>query len=466
MTRNTIKAQAIGIVAALALTSCNDYLDITPEGQVSRDDLLSTDEGVEDAMYGVYSELREADLYGSRLTFRGLDVMSQQFSSTNNSTIAALGRYEYDNSSVQGIFESIWTKAYNTISNINSVLGSPLVADATTYPECIYRGEALGLRAFLHFDLVRIFCEQITQNEQASGIPYATEFSLDTPDYVTERQAYQNILDDLLLSEQLLSCEDGYKDDRDYMRDRQTHFNLHAVRATLARVYLTMGWQEKALEYAEKVINNSPYTLLKKAELTDDLCGMLYKQETIFGVYYDTFWTDIVKPYLWQTTTGLAYNPRDDIEDLYTGNDRRSVFVGYTDAGTQMRFQRFTDKYKKNSTTRPGESGWIPGINMIRLPEMYLIAAECLLGDDPKRAEQVFGAVLDSRDATKATTGAFSISDIDAERYREFYGEGQTFFNLKRRNLSFSSYDGSSTIQPTDGVFVVPIPEIEDEYRN
>ena len=42
----------------LATTSCEDFLDITPEGQVKRDPLLSTPEGIEDAMYGVYSQMR------------------------------------------------------------------------------------------------------------------------------------------------------------------------------------------------------------------------------------------------------------------------------------------------------------------------------------------------------------------------------------------------------------------------
>lgn len=466
MTRKTIKTLALGLAAMLTMASCNDYLDITPEGQVSRDDLLSTDDGVEDAMYGVYSELRSSNLYGARMTFRTLDVMAQYLSTVNNNTVTALRNFQYENTNVQSMFESIWTTMYNTISNANSVLSSPLVANATTYPECIYRGEALGLRAFMHFDLVRLFCKQVTRDGNASGIPYATEFSLNTPDYSTLAEDYQYILNDLLQAEQLLADEDSYVDDRDYMRDRQIHFNLYAVQATLARVYLTMGNKEKALEYAEKVINDSPYSLLKKAEITDDLNGMLYKQETIFGIYYSTFYTDIVNGYLQQTTTGTAYDPRTDLADLYLGNDRRSIFIGYTDAGLQTRFQRLTDKYKKNSTERPNSDEWIPGINMIRMPEMYLIAAECLLDSDPAKAEEMYQQVLDSRDASRASTGDFSITDIDAERYREFPGEGQTFFNLKRRNLSFSSYDGSSTIQPSDGVFVVPIPEIEDDYRN
>ena len=50
-------------------TSCDDFLDITPDGQVKRDPLLSTAEGIEDAMYGVYSQMRSTSLYGQELYF-------------------------------------------------------------------------------------------------------------------------------------------------------------------------------------------------------------------------------------------------------------------------------------------------------------------------------------------------------------------------------------------------------------
>ena len=45
-------------------------------------------------------------------------------------------------------------------------------------------------------------------------------------------------------------------------------------------------------------------------------------------------------------------------------------------------------------------------------------------------------------------------------------GEGQTFFNMKRLNLSIPSYDNSVTYRPEDGIYVVPIPDSEYENRN
>ena len=62
--KRTIGNIILATCALITVTSCEGYLDITPEGQVKRDEMLSTNEGVEDALYGVYAQLRTKSLYG------------------------------------------------------------------------------------------------------------------------------------------------------------------------------------------------------------------------------------------------------------------------------------------------------------------------------------------------------------------------------------------------------------------
>ena len=196
------------LVALFATTSCEDFLNIIPEGQAKRDELLETSEGIEEAMYGVYAQLRSNTLYGQELHFQTLEVMAHNLYCDGNTSITALGKFEYDNTSVKSIFESIWTAMYKNISNANSVLDAPLVANAKEFPYTVYRGEALGLRAFMHFDLVRLFAEQYTQNPNAAGIPYATEFSLKTPEFESLKANYEHILADLHEADSLLADEE------------------------------------------------------------------------------------------------------------------------------------------------------------------------------------------------------------------------------------------------------------------
>ena len=464
---------AVGIT--IAATSCEGFLDITPDGQVKRDEMLATNEGVEDALYGVYAKLRNTTLYGQEMYFSSLEIMSQTLYCYGNTGVTALGQYDYNNTTVKNVFAMIWNDMYNNISNVNSVLNAPLVDGANAYPANIYKGEALALRAMMHFDLMRLFAEQITVNPNAKGIPYATEFSLKTPDFETLAENYNHVLADLQEAERLLADEGEYENTTSFMADRQIHLNLHAVRALMARVFLTKGDKEKALEYAEKVIAQSGRQLKTKTEVINDVAGVLSKKECLFGVYFSGFYTQ-VSAKLQQTISYSSLDLRGDFMEMYengvSGLDFRTTayFTSVDMGGTaKYRLSKFTDIYdlQNNASARPADL--IQGINMIRLPEMYYIAAECLLDKDYPKALDYFNEVVTNR-GLDALSGegeeTLTQEVINTERYKEMIGEGQTFFNMKRQNLSIPSYDNSVTYRPEDGIYVVPVPDSEYENRN
>lgn len=470
-------------IALFATTSCEDFLNITPEGQAKRDELLTTPEGIEDAMYGVYSQLRSNTLYGQELYYHTLEIMAHNLYCNGHTTITALGKFEYDNTNVKSLFESIWTAMYKNISNVNSVLDAPLVANAKEFPYTIYRGEALGLRAFMHFDLVRIFTEQYTPNSTADGIPYATEFSLKTPDFESLKENYEHILADLHEADSLLANEEEYEDEGNYMLDRQIHFNKYAVKATLARVYLTMGDKTNAAKYAKEVIDSKKYYLKEMTEVKNDLAGVLSKKECIFGIYHSGFFTQVYAK-LQQTTTRYSLDLRTDYRSVYEkdneGNDYRvdSYFTTQT-LGTEQvdRLSKFTDVYELQDNVASRPQDLILGINMIRIPEMYYIMAEVLLEEDLELALAYYNAVREHRglnpletEAVDESTGEIvarplTLEHINEERYKEYFGEGQLFFNMKRLNQPIVSYDGATTYQASKKIYVVPTPDIEIENR-
>lgn len=462
-------------VSLVFTTSCDDFLDITPDGQVKRDELLNTKDGIEEAIYGVYAQLRSNSLYGQELSYSYLEIMAQTLDCYGNDAITALSNYDYEYSTVEYVFESVWTEMYKNISNVNSILNSPLIENATEYPYTVYRGEALGLRAFMHFDLMRIYAEQITVNPDADGIPYATEFSLNTPDFEKLAKNYEHIIADLKEAEELLAGEDQYANTAVFMQDRQIHFNLYAVQATLARVYLTMGDKENAYIYAKKVIDNSGRTLNNKIDLVGDVAGVLSKKETIFGVYFAGFYNN-VSTKLQQTSSYYSLDPRDDIMDIYNeeadGLDYRvnAYFTSVELGGSErIRLSKLTDIYELQGIASSRPTDLILGINMIRIPEMYYICAECLLDSDYDKALEYFDAVLVSRGlepmANRTEGSTLTQELINLDRYKEFVGEGQTFFNMKRQNLPIKSVDGIKTYQPSTAIYVVPIPDSEYENR-
>ena len=459
-------------VVLLSTTSCEGFLNITPDGQAKRDELLSTRQGIEDALYGVYSQMRAQSLYGQELYFSTLEILSQTMWCNGSTGVTAMSEYDWAHSSVKGVFDGAWTAMYKNLSNVNSVLNAPLVKEATAYPFTVYRGEALGLRAFMHFDLVRLFAEQYTLNPAADGIPYATEFSLNTPEFESLAKNYEHILADLHEAELLLADEDSHEGDGNYMLDRQIHFNLRAVQATLARVYLTMGNKESAAHYALQVINDGKYTLKEKTEVVNDLAGVLSKKETIFGIYHAGFYAN-VNAKLQQMTSYFSLDLRSDFMSLYekdaAGSDYRTMAYfseSGTGSGTKYRLSKFTDIYELNNNAANRPADLILGINMIRIPEMYYIAAEALLDSDYDRALELYNAVRMHRGLEQLTDKPLTVELINDERYKEMIGEGQTYFNMKRQNLPILSHDGKTTYQPSAGIYAIPIPDAEKENRN
>ena len=457
--------------------SCDNFLDITPDGQVDRDKLLSTPEGIEDALYGCYSQLRNSSLYGQELSFSTMDILAQYMNCKGNSAVEALGNYEYQNTDVKDVFERIWVEMYKNISNVNSVINAPLIQKANEFPYNIYRGEALALRAFMHFDLMRIYAEQITLNPDAKGIPYATTFSLITPDFEKLGKNYDHVLADLLEAEELLKDENNYTDATPFMKDRQIHLNHSAVQALLARVYLTMGNKEKAAEYALKVIEESGYGLTEKTEVQGDLAGILSKKETLFGVYFAEYYRN-VKSKLQETTSYFSLNPRNDILSVYereaNGLDfRPSAYFTTIDLGgtPTIRLSKLTEVYELQGIPGSRPADLILGINLIRMPEMYYIAAEALLDTDYEKAVALFDEVLAHRGLKPMAERdePLTMDLINLDRYKEFIGEGQTFYNMKRQHLSIEKYDVNSstvvTVQPDKKIFTVPVPDIENSNR-
>lgn len=463
-----INIKNIAVILGLLIfgTSCDNFLDVHPDGEVLGKDLLTDRKGFENAMYGAYATMRTPTLYGKNMSYYTLDIMAQYFSCQGNQGITDLSAFNYyKNADVKKLFFDIWSGMYQNISYVNNVLinlekQSPKSLELYD----IYKGEALGLRAFMHFDLLRLFTEQTTNND-TKGIVYSTAFSVKPADIISKKDALHRIISELREAERLLDNQELYDlatENDAYLRDRNTHFNLHAARATLARVYMTIGNTDSASYYAKKVIKESGLSLVNKTEIAGDIIGTLSKKETIFGVYSKDFYTN-TKADLYDATTFTSLDPRRNIQQIYSTTDGSNDYrygAWFLPTNEGHRFIKLTDKVQLENGTRP--EGQIPGINLIRLPEMYYIMAECLLSQDKEQAMKYFNDVLNSRGL--ASTDELTLSMITDERYKEFIGEGQTFFNMKRLNLDIVNI-GEETVPASNAIYVINIPEEEFNYR-
>ena len=111
----------------------------------------------------------------------------------------------------------------------------------------------------------------------------------------------------------------------------------------------------------------------------------------------------------------------------------------------------------------------ILGVNMIRIPEMYYIMAEALLEENIDLATDYMDVVVEARGMVgfkdRIPARQLTLDDIMKERRKEYYGEGQEWFCMKRQNRDVYSIIGAVTLPGSDKIYCLPVPEEEMNAR-
>ena len=122
MKNNIIKVFIISV--GLLLSSCSDWLDVTPPSQIREEAQFSSVEGFQQALIGCYIGMTDELLYGRALSWSTIELMAGQFvplqaSSSNDYNIS---HYNYTSSNALTYINGVWAKSYNVIANVNNDL--------------------------------------------------------------------------------------------------------------------------------------------------------------------------------------------------------------------------------------------------------------------------------------------------------------------------------------------------------
>lgn len=465
------------LFALLLFVSCNDFLDVKPKSQIEEDDLFSRESGYQDQLAGVYSTMSATSMYGLHMTVGTAEVLSQDYNVNSSSTVWRYVRdYDYANSNVESVLGNIWSQAYNCIANLNIMLRNFRDDSQLSHTDSVYKGQALGLRAYLHFELMRWFAAAPSMSTQSNGVPYVTEYSTKVVDQKTVGETMTLIINDLLHARDLLKSELNYTGTSLYS-DAYFHryeFNYYACVATLARAYMWNNDKANALTYAQEVIdvNDSPAGITNQAfswvhySVFTGSDGT-YRQpsfptEMIF--YLDiNDWEDNGNTYLHAAKGVDALTPSYDFaQEVYElssglGADYRLAY-GFTQDGE--------DRYLSRLWYVDGRATGNDMIPLIRMSEAYYIAAECVEDTAPQRAVEYLNLVRYNRGLSATPlSDDLTTAEVDNEIYKEyrkeFLGEGQLFFYYKRRNVQ--TIPGASR-PGSRAVYVMPIPSNDQEF--
>ena len=469
-------------VLTLTASSCDDFLDVRPKGEQVENDQFETAKGFEDAIYGVYGYMTESALYGMDMVWGVAEILSQDLKCTDTFG-TDLGKYDYKSNAVtRGRFLAMWTKGYQAIGYANNALKNLDKKSPDAFPLYdFYKAELLGIRAMIHFDLLRFFAPT---DPAKQGIPYVKTFNFSVKPFSTVGECYDFIIADLTEAESLLKEKEVMVYPRDnenydrFLNWRETHLNLYAVQALLARVYWYMGDYGKAAEYAEAVIGSGRFPLVDVTEVQNYVAGVLSPKETIFGLY-STKYLSTATDYLYSYETNKSYNPFDDISGTNYLQSWSAVYSADTESTSQdyrknqfrqgngvaycLKMVDYLTIENSNVQARPN---LITGISLIHSAEMYLIAADALLESNYSKALKYFNDEISSRGLTPLPdTETLTAERIYNEFHKELFCEGQQWFNMKRLGRDIISNVETRVISAGDNIYVLPLPVEECEYR-
>ncbi len=454
---------------AVSLTACKKNFE--PSTAIDENSALTNAADIETATIGTYAVLRNPAYVRSShflMEYPGDEIAQGQNSSDDLSRA-----YRYNHITTSGHATNFWVQAYFVVGAANKIIAA--ISDNSAADLKQLKGENLFLRAMMHFNLVRVFGRPYTQNNgENPGVPILKEDLTEEQKLTIGRskvsEVYSSVIADLIKAAELMTTPKA-----------NPFASKQVANALLARVYLYMGNNTKAIEYADKVINSGTYTLLQTSELANYFkMAPESNTETIFCIRHtkteDQDFSAIGSMYYSGDASGnAAGQAQSGWGEIYasakyynflTANpaDARQSFISpYKIGGVLQMNTRLTPNTPMYYINKFNLQEGIINLSSpvyLRLAEMYLIRAEAnaKLGnvqpalDDVNIIRQragLSGAALH----TVASIALSSKSDLDVvleERWLELAFEGHRSYDLFRNARSvIRNYPGTHALNVT-----------------
>lgn len=498
------KVYICALMTLLVFSSCNDWLSVDPKTSIPTDKQFQTEAGFKDALTGIYLKMGTHTLYAGDLTYAYLDELAGLYTNYpgyegNSTTFEQSLVYDYENQFKQKK-NAIYQGLYNIISNVNNLLYYVDERRDVLRTEHLYeviKGEALGMRAFLHFDLLRLFGPVYKDAPTAKAIAYRTRHDKIPTSILPADEVVTLVLKDLEEAEALLKKADsndfftdvyakGYKDKNQFLVNREYRMNLFAIKAMLARVYCYKGDADSkmlAVRYAKEVIEGQPNLKLYTNQTTANYNSIRYGEQ-IFGLYVDELGKlldahsmNMENAHVQQHFATSEANFNLFYEKSTVGNSdwRKNPEMFEVTTGSEP--NAFCRKYNQKGLTKTTGDNTIP---LIRLPEMYYIVAACESNVEASvealntvrfargisYSDAITSIGYDEQDATsqESPDQTKRINEIMKEVRKEFFAEGHLFYFLK--SYGYKTFYGCGVKEMTSKQYQVSLPDAEKIFGN
>lgn len=248
-----IKNKILVLMGVALLSSCNDYLDETPDNRTK----LDSPEAVSELLVSAYPEagyMAFTETMSDNVADKGVGGYIAEYQPNEDAFFwKDSGAEDYDTP----VF--YWNACYGAIAAANEALNAIEIApDKENYTA--QKGEALAARAYSHFMLVNLFAKHYNPETAKTdlGVPF-----VEKPEKVvfqeykraTVQEVYDNIERDLNLAFDLIK-------DEAYSVPKY-HMNLTALHAFASRFYLYKGEWDKVIEHSDYVLGANAASKLR-----------------------------------------------------------------------------------------------------------------------------------------------------------------------------------------------------------
>ena len=455
--RRSLRYHLAGGLAALCCAACS--LDIPYENQLSDPSAITSVTTARELLASAYDRLPNPEFE--------LSVLSDDFTTTPLiSRNADLGNlYKWQTQPLTNLALSLWQSYYETIAIANAVLErsgaiTPQNDSEQAQLDAV-NAEAKALKAYCYFDLLRLFAPDISEGGSHDGVILKEQFELGFLPR-SSIDACVNYIRTLLTD--AVSAKNS--------PETAYWISQQGIRCLLAELELYAGQYEKAIEWANLVLNTAGgYDLFSETNYQQLWSGdagpeSLFSRHTTTSFYLDLRY-DTEKGDFLEVSESLAasYDAEDlrGIESIYL-----KEFPGETVGETMT--MRCLGKYNRMNW----DATEISCIHKLRTATACFVLAEacCLQGGHDDEARTAINEYLPRRKAQpldESLTGDDLLRAILAEKQKEFVGEGERWFDLKhyRKGVlaDWSQGNSDKRIDATDYRWTLPIPQEEYFYN-
>ena len=348
--------------------------------------------------------------------------------------------------------------AYSTVSNANLIIDLDLESvEGDEEDKNQVLGEAYAMRAYAHFDLMRLFGQRYIDNGSDLGISYVKDYKVSENN--KERGTFDdNIADlksDIADAIQYLEAGQGSQ-----FAANKTNFTLDAAYALQSRVGTYIKDYEYAYEGSSEIVDN--YAITPEEDFVEYWKEQTPPEASIMELYQNTSDNNQSINGIANIYRGTSYGDVEPMPNLVADAEFESDDIRASSAmisGNAMNGYINAGKYPSMGTELGADN-----IKIFRIEEIVLNHAEALAnGAGAGDALEYLNSIPENRGAS--SYGDASMENIIKERRKELVFEGFRFFDLARTGMDIRDMgqplNNHGEISAGDDKFALPIPQRE-----